>query len=169
MNPSPFPKAGRAAGILRPGTLILALLLVLTGGCSTVGSTLGIATRAELNFQVASNVNPDDQGHASPIVLDVLVLRNKRQFEQEDFLSLYQNARQQLGKDLIRKIRLKEFIPGEHRTEKLKLADDAHYLGVMAEYSRYDKAQTKVVLKVEPHTTSDFRIKVGRLGLRVEE
>lgn len=152
----------------RCGPLLVLLALALVGGCSSVRSTLRIATKAELQIQVSDKVNPDDQGHASPIVLDVLELKSRRQFEQEDFLSLYRDAKGQLGKDLIRKVQLREFIPGEHRTETLKLNDDTRYLGIMAEYSRYDQATTKLILPIEPHATSNYQIEVQRLGLKAK-
>lgn len=155
--------------LARTGALALTLCAALLAGCSTVRSELGIATKAEMNIQVADNVNPDDQGHASPIVLDVLILKNRRQFEQEDFLSLYQDAAGQLGKDLISKVQLKEFIPGEKRTETLKLDKDARFIGILAEYSQYDKAETKLLLPIEPHSTNDFEIEVGHLGLHSKE
>ncbi|WP_158227126.1 type VI secretion system lipoprotein TssJ [Mangrovitalea sediminis] len=159
----------RTFPLARSLALILALGSTLLAGCSSVRSELGLATKAELNIQVADNVNPDDQGHASPIVLDVLVLKNRRQFEQEDFLSLYRDAAGQLGDDLINKVQLKEFIPGEKRTETLKLDDKARYIGILAEYSRYDKAVTKLLLPIEPHSTNDFDIEVGHLGLHSKE
>ena len=145
--------------------VLAAALLATLAGCQTTRRVLNTETSAELQFTIAKDVNPDSDNRPSPIVISVYVLKDARQFEREDFLSLYEAAAQRLGPDLVRKIRLREFVPGETRTENIPLDPSVHYLGVVAEYSQYNKAQTIVVLPITDHTNNEFHLRAEHLRL----
>lgn len=146
--------------------LIAALIATtLLTGCSYTREKLDLDTTAKLFFKIAEDVNPDASGRPSPVVVNLLFLRNNRQFEQEDLISLMENAEDRLGKDLINKIRLKEFIPGETRNEFFELTAETAYIGVVTEYVQYQNAEAKLLLKLEPHTNNKFGVHVNRLSM----
>ena len=89
---------------------VIALVATLAA-CAFTREQLDLATTLEVEFLVSSAVNPDSDQRASPVVLNILYLKDNRQFEQEDFIALLESPEDRLGKDLIEKIRLKEFIP----------------------------------------------------------
>lgn len=144
---------------------LLAALFVALAGCQATRRALDTETSAELHFTIGKDVNPDSDNRPSPIVISVYALKDSRQFEREDFLSLYEGAAQRLGADLVRKIRLREFVPGETRTEKIPLDPSIHYLGVVAEYIQYDKATTTVVLPITDHKDNEYQLRADRLQL----
>jgi type VI secretion system protein VasD len=146
----------------------LALLAALVGaiaGCQATRRALNTDTTAVLNFTISNDVNPDSDDRPSPIVISVYALKDSRQFEREDFLSLYQGAKQRLGADLVRSVRLREFVPGETRSESIPLDPSIHYLGVVAEYVQYDKAKTTVVLPITEHKANRFELRAEHLRL----
>ncbi|MDO3720171.1 type VI secretion system lipoprotein TssJ [Marinobacter sp. chi1] len=119
-----------------------------------------LETTAELEFVVASYVNPDADNRTSPLNITLLRLRDDRQFEQEDFIDVYLDPAKHLSGDLIGKQSLQELLPGESRVEHLELAEDVRYLGVVAAFSDYKHAESKLVLTVEPNQTNHYKITI---------
>ncbi len=147
-------------------TLLTSFMLVLlVTGCSTSREVLNFDTSAELNLQAASDVNLDADGRPSPLVIRIFKLTDARQFEREDFLTLYEQAEDRLGKDLLGTVQLKELAPGENRLETFELTPDIRYLGILAEYSRYDETRTMLVLPVSAHYSNDFSLVASEKGL----
>ncbi|WP_020408568.1 type VI secretion system lipoprotein TssJ [Hahella ganghwensis] len=145
------------------------MLIVLMAGCSTVGEVVGRDTTVTLDIRSATDINPNEDGRASPIILNFYALENERQFEQEDFIALYQDPDSVLGRDLIFTTKFKEFTPGEVRTESLVIDDRTRYIGIMAEFIRYEDASTKIVIPVDAHTGNKFRVFIDRLSMRYED
>lgn len=156
--------------LLKTSTLliIMSLAAALLNGCAYTREKLDLETSALLKFRVSETVNPDSNGRPSPVVLNLFFLTDNRQFEQEDIISLLQDADDRLGKDMIDKVRLKEFIPGEIREKKLKLSKKVKYIGVLAEYVQYEDAQAKLLLPIEAHTKNRYFLNVDKLALSLK-
>ncbi|MCL6269347.1 type VI secretion system lipoprotein TssJ [Sansalvadorimonas sp. 2012CJ34-2] len=144
-------------------------LVVVIWGCSTTREYLDFDTLAELEFQAARNVNLDDDGRPSPLVIRVFKLADSRQFEREDFLALYENAEERLGNDLLGAIQLKEIAPGENRLEAIELTPEVHYLGIIAEYARYGEAKTMLLVPIDAHYSNDFTVVANDKGLALAD
>lgn len=145
--------------------VLLATAVIALAACRSAPPPAPANTVAELNVVVSGDVNPDSDNRPSPLVITVFALKDARQFEREDFLSLYEGATQRLGADLGRTIRLKEFVPGETRLESIPLEPGIRYIGVMAEYVQYDKAKSILVLPVVEHKANRYEVKAERLQL----
>lgn len=137
--------------------------------CGTTRKALNMETKAEFKLVANTDINPNSDGKASPIVLQVLKLRDARQFKQEDFLNLFEDAKGRLGNDLIEITKLKELAPGEKRTEKLALSPDVKFIGILGEYVQYNEADAKAVIKIEPHTTTEATLKIERLKVSFQQ
>jgi type VI secretion system protein VasD len=98
-------------------------------------------------------------------MLTLVQLRDRRQFESEDFIELYQDPKTRLSGDFISASTLREFLPGESREEEVVLTPEVRYVGLIAAYSQYRKAVTKLVLPIEPHSSNDFTININELGI----
>jgi type VI secretion system protein VasD len=118
---------------------------------------------------MSSMVNPDSDGRTSPIVLNLLYLKDNRQFEQEDFIALLESPEDRLGKDLIEKVRLKEFIPSESRWVTYVVPEGVNYVGVIAEFIQYQDAQGKLILPIERHTYNEFKVLVDKNSIGIVE
>jgi type VI secretion system protein VasD len=150
--------------VKKSAALVLLASIIALAGCKSA-PPVEQDTVAQLNIAVSADVNPDSDQRPSPLVITVFALKDSRQFEREDFLSLYEGASQRLGADLARTIKLKEFVPGETRLETIPLDPGVRYLGVMAEYVQYDKAKATLVLPVIERKTNRFEVKAERLQL----
>lgn len=147
----------------------IALLVFLTASCGTTRKALNLDTAAEIQLVASHDINPNSDGKAAPIVLQVIKLRDARQFKQEDFLNLFEDAKGRLGNDLIEIIKLKELAPGEKRLEKIALTPEVKFLGILGEYVQYNDAEAKAVIKIEPHTTTSATLKIEKLKVQFEE
>jgi len=148
----------------------VALLTALTivTGCKSSPPPPPPATTAALQISVSDDVNPDADNRPSPIVITVYALKDSRQFEREDFLSLYEGAGKRLGDDLVRSTRLREFVPGEKRTENIAMEPSIRYIGVVAEYVQYDKAKTTLVLPIVENQANVFTVRAEHLRLAAQ-
>lgn len=149
-------------------SIIFSLVAVLAS-CAWTRGKLDLDTEIKVKFIVSPAVNPDSDGRASPVVLNLLYLRDDRQFEQEDFIALLESPESRLGKDIIEKIRLKEFIPSEKRTESFVLPNDVEYVGIVVEYVQYQDANGKLVLPIEAHKTNGYFVNVNKDSISIKD
>lgn len=148
---------------------LIAALVMATAACSTIRKALNLETAAEIRLEATQDINPNSDGKAAPIVLQIIKLRDARQFKQEEFLNLFEDAKGRLGNDLIEITKLKELAPGEKRLEKIALNPDVKYLGILGEYIQYNDADAKAVIRIEPHTTTKATLKIEKLKIHFEE
>lgn len=148
--------------------VVISFLFLTLAACGTTRKALDLETTAELTISASKDVNPNNAGRAAPIVVQVIKLRDARQFKQEDFLNLFEDPQGRLGNDLIEIIRLKELAPGEARVEKFSLTPEVKFIGILGEYIQYEDAQAKVVIPIEAHASNDAEIKIEKLKIRIE-
>lgn len=144
---------------------LVALLAITLAGCQATKRGLNFDTSAAINLSAVTDVNPDMDGRASPVVIRVFKLTDARQFQREDFLNLYENAEQRLGNDLLDVVILKELVPGESRKELIELTPDTRYLGFMAEYMQYQKASPIIVVPIKDHNRNNIQVIAQELRL----
>lgn len=144
---------------------LIGVLVLAVAACQTTRRTLNFDTTVELAVDIKNDVNPDNDGRASPVVMRVFMLADDRQFSREDFLNLYENAESRLGKDLIDTVVLKEFAPGEQRIEKLQLTPEIRYIGLLAEFVQYQRADALMVLPIAEHKTNEYQVTLA--GTRI--
>ncbi|WP_319024744.1 type VI secretion system lipoprotein TssJ [Microbulbifer hainanensis] len=145
--------------------LLVGVLALLVSSCQTTRRTLNLDTSVALAVDIKNDVNPDSDGRASPVVVRVFMLADDRQFAREDFLNLYENAQSRLGKDLINTVVLKEFAPGEQRVETLDLTPEVKYIGLLAEFVRYQEADALMVLPITDHKENEYQVALS--GTRI--
>ncbi len=145
------------------------MCLLMVTGCGTTARVLNLDTEVQLNFQVWPNINPDEAGRSSPLVIRVFELKDARQFQTEDFIGLFQESKERLGGDLIAEYRLREFAPGLNRTEVLKVDPSVRYIGLLAEFVQYENAQARLVFPIEPHRTTEKIVWVNKTSIRLSD
>lgn len=85
--------------------------LLLLAGCSTL-SPYSKLTKLDLTLNASDQLNPDLHGRPSPIVVRLIELKNPVAFENADFFSLYERAKESLAPDMVASEEL-ELRPGE--------------------------------------------------------
>lgn len=153
---------------IKKTVLMLWIALMMTG-CQSMRKAFNFSTTAELQFEVAEMVNPDSDGRSSPVVVHLFALSNDQLFKREDFLSLYSDAESRLQSDLLEKQLLKELVPGEVRMDTLTLPIETKYIGLMAEFVRYEGAKSLLVLPVRSHNKNSYSVELNGNNMAVSK
>ena len=124
------------------------LLIACASKESRVGGLLNLKTNLKVDFKVAANVNPDEANKASPVFVKFYQLKSAKLFEDANFIDLYENDEEILADSLISKTELEPLLPGKERTEKYVLDKETQYIGMMAEFFKYNDSKYKVIFPV---------------------
>lgn len=87
----------------------------------------------KVSLIASSDVNPDAQNRASPIVVRVYQLKDDAAFKEADFFTLFDKEQATLAAALVSRVEF-ELAPGEHRAFDVKISPDARCVGVAAAY-----------------------------------
>ncbi|MBB3168789.1 type VI secretion system lipoprotein TssJ [Simiduia aestuariiviva] len=146
-------------------TIALIAFTVIIAGCQTARETLNLDTSAKLRIYAEQDINPDQDNRASPLVIRVFKLADARQFGREDFLNLYEDAENRLGRDLLDTVVLKEIAPGESRIEDFELSPDVKYLGLLAEFVSYQDAEAITIIPIQPHAGNEIDLTISGIQI----
>lgn len=135
---------------------VLLVALALLPGCA--GETP--PTVAQLTLAADAEVNPDNSGRPSPIVLRIYELGGHLNFDRADFLQLYESDTATLGADLKGKseVLLK---PGQVTEAELTLKPDAAGIGILALYRDYEAATWRAFAAVPAARKTPLRVEIG--------
>lgn len=131
---------------------LISLCLATAAGCASLNSKVGgvfnLDTDVTLKFIADANINPDEKGRPSPLIVRLYELKSPRQFERANFIDLFERERDVLGADLLGKQVIKPIKPGDQRKDQFVLNPDTHYVGLLAEFLQYKNARFKVLIPV---------------------
>jgi len=106
---------------------------------------------AHLIVAARADVNPDDTGRPSPIVLRVYQLKDDAAFKDADFFAIFDNEMATLGPSLIDRKEF-ELAPGDSRTIDFPVSGDAKFLGVLAAYRDIRNASWRALIAAPKKT-----------------
>lgn len=135
---------------------MLAAATVLSG-CGAVPpprqTTLG------MRILVDGDSNRGPNGQPLPILVRLYALRSDMDFQQADFLTLFNSEAQALGQSLVSR---KEFVipPGGTEVYVDNLPPEAVFLGVMAAFRNIDQAQWRSIAPLQPGVVNDLQVNV---------
>ena len=124
---------------------VMWLALVLSG-CVVANAIVEPYT--DLKFEAKSNINPDDSGRSSPLVVRVYELSSADSFRDASFFELYDDAKAALEDDLLGST---EVIvrPGREFIHELRLHKATTYLGVIGAFRDIENADWKMTLRAD--------------------
>jgi type VI secretion system protein VasD len=111
--------------------VLLGLLAVsIAAGCASAPPK---PAEAKMQIVATADVNPDNKGRPSPIVVRVYQLKTEAEFAKADFFAIYDREKEILGPSLITR---EEYTlsPGETEDLKFEVNREARFLGVLAAY-----------------------------------
>ena len=151
----------RCTTLFTTGRMALALLL---SGCSSL-SPYSDLTKLQLTLSASDQLNPDLNGRPSPIVVRLFELKHPVAFENADFFSLYERAKESLAPDLVISEEL-ELRPGEQVALRLSVEPGSRYVGVLAAYRDLDQAQWRYVIQITPQSLNNAELTLDQAGIR---
>ncbi|MEG2389732.1 MAG: type VI secretion system lipoprotein TssJ [Pseudomonas sp.] len=145
-------------------TLTALTVLVLLAGCSSL-SPYSKVTKINLKLTGSDQLNPDLNGRPSPIVVRQFELKHPVTFENADFFSLYERAKESLNPDLVASEEL-ELRPGETVEMKLKVEEGSLYVGVLAAYRDLPESQWRYTVQITPLEVTEVDLTLDQTGIR---
>lgn len=145
-------------------TLTLTLAVTtLMAGCASL-SPFSTMTKLTLTLTASDQLNPDLNGRPSPVVVRLFELKHPVAFENADFFSLYDRARESLAPDLITSEEL-ELRPGETVTLRLNVAGGGRYVGVLAAYRDLPRTQWRQTLPIAAAQVTEAHLMLDQDGI----
>lgn len=126
--------------------LVAALLLATVSSCALLKGHKG--EEVELSISVAEEVNQDELGRSSPIVIRLYELKKEVAVEGMDFFSIYDQTEPDF-KTAVSSMKEFQVNPGQ-KLEQLLVTDvSTKYLMLVAAFKDIDNSQWKVVHEIE--------------------
>jgi len=144
--------------------LTVLMAMVLLAGCSSL-SPFSQVTKVNLTLSGSDQLNPDLNGRPSPIVVRLFELKHPVAFENADFFSLYERARESLAPDLVASEEL-ELRPGETLSLKLSVKEGSRYVGILAAYRDLPETRWRHTVPVTPMAITDADLTLDQSGIR---
>lgn len=126
----------------------LLLMAMLLSGCAWMNPYSDI-TKVNIRLNGSDYLNPDLRGRPSPVVVRIFELRNAVNFTNADFFSLYNDAKNVLGDDLVAFEEM-ELTPRQRIHLRYRVADTSQYVGIIAAYRDLSTANWRYVVKTVP-------------------
>lgn len=126
---------------------IIALLALCVGGCEWMLSSV---TKVDLRLIAKGDLNLDDNGRPSPLVVRVVELRSAQSFEAAEFFSLFESEQETLGADWVASEEI-ELKPGDIKDLKIALQPDSQLLGIIGAYRQLEDANWRLVMPFNLH------------------
>ncbi|MVV47868.1 type VI secretion system lipoprotein TssJ [Pseudomonas sp. PB120] len=145
-------------------TLMAMIALVLLAGCSSL-SPYSHLTKLNLNLTASDQLNPDLNGRPSPIVVHLLELKHPVAFENADFFSLYERAKESLAPDLVVSEEI-ELRPGERVELKLTAKEGSRYVGILAAYRDLPETKWRYTVPITPKEITEVELILDQAGIR---
>ncbi|MDH5545260.1 MAG: type VI secretion system lipoprotein TssJ [Gammaproteobacteria bacterium] len=132
------------------------LLLISTSACSSK-LLVPFATWAQIDFKIATDVNPDSGDRPSPIVVRLYELSEIGEFQGKEFFDIYDNDGEALKATLLAKEEF-NFRPGESSFIERKLKEDTQYIGILAAFRSIDDARWRGFVKLNKNRTNRMSV-----------
>lgn len=144
--------------------LVALVASVLIAGCTSL-SPYSHITKLNLRLTASDQLNPDLNGRPSPIVVRLFELKHPVSFENADFFSVYERAKEALALDMVASEEM-ELRPGETVQLKLSLEGGSQYVGVLAAYRDLSDTQWRYTVQVTPMDATDADLTLDQSGIR---
>lgn len=145
-------------------TLTALTVLWVLAGCSSL-SPFSHVTKLNVTLTASDQLNPDLNGRPSPIVVRLFELKHPVAFENADFFSLYERARESLVPDLVASEEL-ELRPGETVQLKLSVQEGSRYVGILAAYRDLPETKWRYTVQVTPTDVTEADLTLDQTGIR---
>lgn len=150
--------------MLARGVILTLAMTVVLAGCAV--NRYVVTPYDDLTFFASPDLNPDDDGRASPIAVKVYQLTARTTFDNLDFDAAFSNADVVLSDELIVQSDL-VLQPGGRQSLEIELDAETRFVAVTAAYRHIDRARWKLVLPVNGDWYYSHEITLTANGLRL--
>ena len=150
--------------------LLFSALAVVASGCSTSGGPGGLgggddgvpkARTLNITVTAAANVNPGPGGKASPLPVQIYVLRSTGAFQSQDYFGVKGGG---VSGDQVDS-RSFSIRPGETRQLTVNTGTDGTYIGVAAGFRDIDSADWRATVAIG--ASDSYHVSAGRSSVSI--
>lgn len=155
--------------------MAISLSLIFMTGCSVLPSKktpisplpAEPATIINADIRASTQVNPDNSGRASPVVVRLYELKTLATFNSTDFSTLYNDDATTLGADLVKK---EQFVlrPGGNQIYNSQTDGATQYIGIVAAYRDLNESVWRRSSPVPAKRTTNFAVILDALGISIQ-
>ncbi|CAH1653532.1 MULTISPECIES: type VI secretion system lipoprotein TssJ [unclassified Chelatococcus] len=149
---------------------MLEIIVIYIFSAALAGCVSGRPPRAAMldaTIVAGPSVNPDDDGRASPVVVEIFELSSLTPFQDANFDGLYVKGKQTLGDSLLA-THSTVVSPGARKAVTSKLAAQTNALGVIAGFAHFDKLQWRGSFQTQPGNDVKVAIAVDGSGINIQ-
>jgi type VI secretion system protein VasD len=146
----------------------LVTVTLLSVGCASSGPPPVI--NIGIDVKVSADLNPDQNGRPSPLVLAIYQLKSADDFRNKDFFTVFDPGATALGTDLLRREQI-TLQPGVDQALAAEFDPQTEFVGVVGAFSDIENSQWRAVVPLPEGELKD-RIKFfksNRLTITVGE
>ena len=140
---------------------VVILLAMLLAACAAAPPQKAALA---MNLQAAPDVNPDQQGRPSPIIVHIMELKSVEQFNSLDYMSLTDPSGGALGADMVSRNQI-ILSPGASRQIPMELDAATTSIGLVAGYRDIDNATWRQAVSITQGTTTVITVNLRQSQL----
>jgi type VI secretion system protein VasD len=124
-------------------------------------------TRVVLQFEAAGDINPNIAGRSSPLVVRIYQLTSYSNFYDAEFISLFAEDDETLGRELVHKQEL--FLkPNDKRTVYFEAPNDVRTIGILAAFRYFDQGRWRVATSVQKNKTNVVNVFINGTDIQIK-
>jgi len=139
-------------------SFLLSIAFLLQTACTIVKP---IPDQFSILINTASDLNPDNEGRPSPLVIRIYELNDDKMFKDKDFFDLYDNDSDVLEKTLLKKQEM-ELNPNESRKLDLILDEKTTHIAFLAAYRDIDNATWRESIQIKSKKSTGLLVQEKR-------
>nr|WP_233272750.1 type VI secretion system lipoprotein TssJ [Paraburkholderia acidisoli] len=145
----------------------LAFVTSLAACASDTSKNAHEPVKLELVFVASSNVNPDDQKRAAPVIVRLYELKNADAFNSADFFSLQEKDKALLADDQLMRDQF-QLRPGEQKVIRRNADQATTTLGVIAAYRDLPNSVWRSTWTLPPSPSAAWYHRSPKLKLTIK-
>ena len=153
--------------VLSLSVLLIFMGLALPGGNASSADTDTAGTRLELTLVGGPTLNPNTQGHASPVIVRIFDLASTVAFEKADYAGLFEHPGESLQHDILAQ---EEVVlrPGDTQEHNRALPPAVEALGVAAAFRDLEHAAWRLTVPIKPGKRNFILIDLDQSRIRLD-
>jgi type VI secretion system protein VasD len=158
----------RSTALSLSGLLVFMGLALPGGNASSADADTDTAgTRLELTLVGGPTLNPNTQGHASPVIVRIFDLSSTAAFEKADYAGLFEHPGESLQHDILAQ---EEVVlrPGDTQEHNRALPPAVKSLGVAAAFRDLEHAGWRITVPIKPGKRNFILIDLDQSRIRLD-
>jgi type VI secretion system protein VasD len=132
----------------------------------TIAAAPDARVKSAMTITASADVNPNETGRPSPVVVRVYQLRTDAAFKNADFFALFDDEQKVLGQELISRDEY-DMDPSEKVVIDVAVSGDTRFVGAIAAFRDIRNAQWRAAVAAVPQKAMTVAVERTRIVLTV--